>query len=149
MATKKKTPAKKTAEKKTTEDAALAPMDPDAPEIPAGTAPVANRQRNAYAIDTLISEVLEVFPETTHEVSGYNQFNTALHVAFHPEEFERVDEVLSLIEVDERVQEVLVEPEDRTILVALHPNMRLQDLRDPFNIKHAWAILAEKYGDAR
>jgi len=139
---------KKTTTKKTAEDKAPEPMDSDAPET-TNAAPVTNRQRNAYAVDTLIAEVLEVFPETTYEVSGYNQFNTALHVAFHPDEFERVDEVLALIEHDERVQEVIAEPSDHTILVALHPNLRLQDLRDPFNIAEAWAILAEKYGDAK
>lgn len=153
MATKKKTTTKKT----TTPDEAFGgdtkadrqPMDASAPTAPAGTVPIANRQRNAYALDTLIAEVLEVFPETTHEVSGYNALNTALHVAFHPEEFERLDEVLSLIEDDVRVEEVLAEREDHTILVALHPNLRLQDLREPFNIKAAWTELADKYGDAR
>lgn len=154
MTAKKKAPAKKApAKKAAAKPAAKAPeapepMDSSVPEV-TGAPPVANRQRNAYALDVLIGEVLEVFPETTFEVSGVNRFNTALHVAFHPEEFERLDELLALVEDDPRVEEVLAEPEDHTILVCLHANLRLQDSRELFGLSEAWVILAEKYGDAR
>lgn len=174
MTAKKKAPAKKAAAKKTAAKKPMQrtsstpaeapapapapeperkpepqPMDPEAVESSVPVGPVANRQRNAYALDTLIEEVLSVFPETTYEVSGYNAFNTALHVVFHTEEFERLDELISMVADDHRIEEVLYESEDRTILVALRPNLRTQDLRTPFHLPAAWTILSEKYGDAR
>lgn len=148
MTAKKKTTAKKTAPKPEPTTKGPEPMDPSVPEV-SQARPVRNRGRNAYALDTLIEEVLALFPETTHEVSGRNQFNTHLHVSFHTEEFERLDELLALVEGDHRVEEVLMEAEDRTILVALRPNMRTQDSRDSFGLAEAWDVLAEKYGDAR
>lgn len=118
-------------------------MDPSAREVSVPEVHV-NNQRLAYALETLIAEVMELFPETLHEVSNYNGRNVALDVRFHSEDdFDDLSTLLRLVADDARVAEVLVDEDDSYVLVALRPNPRTQDLRDPFNLGDALLVLAE------
>lgn len=138
--------------KKTTNKAtAPVPMDPSILESVTGTAKP-NRKRRAYALHTLINEVLDLFPETTYEVSGYDGLNAALDVQFYVEHA-GLAALLWLVESDERVREVISElaaGQDgggEEFLVSLKPNARTKDSREPFGLAAAWEILADQYGD--
>lgn len=120
------------------------PMDATTRERLVGQ-PKTNRERNAYALDVLIEEVLALFPETTYEVSGRDGRNTALHVQFYAED-EDLWTLLGLLDNDPRIEEVLFEESDRLVLVALRPNLRTQDSRDPFGLDDAYLTLTEEDG---
>lgn len=148
----KKTAAKKTAAKKTTaaqkkaEPKAPEPMDPDAPETTdTEVQAITHRQRNVYAMDTLIAEVRDLFPETEVVVSNHNRFNAALDVQFASDtgDHEILRTLLALVKDDERVAEVLVDTEENTVLVAFHPLATTQDRRDAFGLAEAYGVLTE------
>lgn len=117
-------------------------MDPSAPE---GDAVVhTNRERNVYALDTLVKEVVALFSETTYEVSNRTRFNAALDVQFDTHESSGLSVLLSLVEDDERVAEVVVDVDD--VLVRFRGNPRLQDSREPFGLAEAWSVMNESAG---
>lgn len=103
-----------------------------------------SRQRNAYALTTLIGEVQKLFPETKSQVGGYDGRNTALEVTFKhkdKDEFADLAILLPLVKVDHRVAEVIVTEDKDEVLVQLHSNPRIQDLRDTFFLADAWIVL--------
>ena len=120
------------------------PMDPGAKERLTPD-PIQNRARTAKALRTLISEVLEVFPETPHEVSGANGWATALDVTFDvsglvSEDRDDLLTVLNLIaESDHRVLGVYYE--DDHALISLENNPKVYDTQTPFMFGPAWGAL--------
>ena len=149
MSTKRK-PASKTAaarpEPKSSVDSGPQPMDPGGPE-PTSAPRSPNRQRSAYAITTLVSEVEQVFPGVRSEPSNYNGFNTATDVTFDltsvsEDEVATLTTLLSMLDSDSRVARVDVE--DGQALVSLHSNLRTQDLRDSFGVAQAHEVLSAK-----
>lgn len=118
------------------------PMDPQAKEGPAQ--PITNNKRLAYALKTLIAEVSELFPETIYEVGDYDERNAALGVVFYTEGEPGLEALLDLVRDDQRVREVLIR-QDAEVAVHLHPSARTKDLRDPFGLGDAWAVLSEEY----
>lgn len=117
------------------------PMDPSVHERVTGIAHHP-RERNAYALDTLITEVMDLFPETTYEVSGRDLRGVALHVQFFIEH-EGLAALLTLLDSDPRVEEVV--RDDEEVLVALRSSARTQDSRDSFGLTEAWEVIAEDY----
>ena len=96
------------------------------------------------AMETLIGEVAELFPETTYEIAGIDGRNTALEVVFDismldTEDRERLLGVLMLTVHDPRVEEVLHDSD--SVVVAFLSNPRLQDLRDTFDLSGAYGVL--------
>lgn len=119
------------------------PMDSAVREALVGT-PATNNARKCYAMETLISEVAELFPETTYEIAGIDGRNTALEVVFDismldTEDRERLLGVLMLTVHDPRVEEVLHDSD--SVVVAFLSNPRLQDLRDTFDLSGAYGVL--------
>lgn len=148
MSTKRKTVSKTAAarpEPKSPADNGPQPMDPGGPE-PTSAPRSPNRRRSAYAITTLVSEIEQVFPGISHEVSNYNGFNTALDASFDltsvsEDEVATLTTLLSMLDSDSRVARV--EIEDGQALVSLHSNLRTQDLRDPFGVAQAYEVLIQ------
>jgi len=145
MATKKTTstakktaPAKKAAPEKTAPE----PMDPEAPDEMVSTAPKP-RERNAYALDTLVSEVTALFPDAAHEVSGRNGWGVALDVTFEAHDEPVLMEVLPLLKDDARVSVVDVDPDLEQVVVEFHADPRIQDSRDPFNLDLVLEVYTE------
>jgi hypothetical protein len=137
----KSTP-KKTAQSKTVKKAPE-PMDTSVREALVGT-PASNTKRTCHAIKQLVAEVAGLFPETPVEYSNYDGRNTALDVTFDMSVFHSTGEtlfasLLSLVESDERVREVI--DEDRKFLVGMVSSPRLQDSRAPFGLDDAYAVL--------
>lgn len=121
------------------------PMDVTAREARVGTAHH-NHSRVCYAIKTLVAEVHELFPETPVEYSNFDGRYTALDVTFDltvldDEDEARLARLLSLIENDARVAEVIAD-EDGAALVSIRSNPRTQDMRDPFGLGPAYLLLA-------
>lgn len=124
----------------------ITPMDDGIRERSVGEAAV-NRQRECWAIKTLVGEVLALFPETSAEYSNYNGRNTALDVTFDLTGMEGGDSVvfnnlLCLLDdgADPRVREVITEDYAQA-LVSMHPDPRTHDLRNPFGIAQAYEAL--------
>lgn len=119
------------------------PMDPAARE---GSAmdQIVNRQRPCYAIKTLIAEVLDLFPETSAGISGFDGRNVALNVTFDVAPCPELVGLLSLIESDARVALVLHDIEEEAVLVQFHSRATTQDLRDPFGLADAWEVMSEE-----
>lgn len=106
-----------------------------------------NNQRMAYALKTLIDEVLELFPETPYEISNFNGRNTALDVTFELISSNQPDELYDLLFLatsDDRVQGVILE--DDKVLVSLKADTRTQDIRRSFGLADALDILVENEG---
>lgn len=121
-------------------------MDPSIRENVVGE-PHVNRQRTCYAIKTLVSEVLAMFPETEYDVAGYNDRNVGLEVTFDTAGLKGLYELLSLVEGDPRVAGVYSPDEDTDLTVIFRNSARTQDLRDPFGLDEAWDILEEQAED--
>lgn len=126
----------------------IQPMDASIRENKTGTA-ATNRQRNCYAMKTLIAEVLALFPETSYEVSNYDGRNVAHDVQFDitsiPDEDQDLFTLLmgmlgdTAYNQDSRITEVIIDPEGA--LVSFRANARTQDLREPFGLADAWEII--------
>lgn len=129
----------KAAAKTAAKTAAPEPMDASMPEVQTPEVRT-NTQRNSYALDALIEEVRNLFPETAFEVSNYDWRNAALDVQFTTDE-EDLPRLLSLVDTDERVAEVLDDGAG-TLLVSLHPNPRVQDSRETFGLAEAYKALS-------
>lgn len=122
------------------------PMDAGAPERAEGTA-LPNHKRVCHAIRTLVAEVHDVFPETPVEFSNFNGRNTALSVSFDLTALDQIEAadlvmVLSLMDHDERVAEVIAE-DNSQVLVAMKNSARTQDNTEPFNLLDALSVLDE------
>lgn len=122
------------------------PMDPGAPEVTEAVTHV-NEGRTAYALKTLVAEVLDLFPETSHEFSERDGRNTALAVTFDLTNLDLDDRdkfasLLSLAKADERVAEVIVD-EDGLVCVRLRGNARTQDDRTTFDLVAIWEDMGE------
>lgn len=106
-----------------------------------------NRQRQCWAIDTLVAEVLALFPETPVEYSNHNAFNAALGVTFDLTGMDGGDSVvfnnlLDILGTDERVAEVWKADYDQTY-VGMRPVAALYDRRDVFGLADAYTILVD------
>lgn len=126
-------------------DKTAQPMDAGAEEI-SNPVMATNTQRTAHGVKTLIAEVLELFPETPYEVSGYDGRNTALDVTFDLSNLDEGEQrqfmdLLSLVKSDIRVRGVITEED--SVLVEFRRSPRTQDSRDPFNLADAWSVLTE------
>jgi hypothetical protein len=133
--------------KKTESDSGPKMMDPSIPEASVA-APQANTGRPCWAIETLREEVQALFPETAIEYSAYNGRNTALGVTFDcamldDEDWTIARKAVGLIPVDARVQEIVVDGDQRIIYAAMYSNARTQDSREPFGLADAYALLIE------
>lgn len=141
MTTARKTAAKKTAAKKTASKTAKAPepMDDTVTEVAEPT-PHANRQRECYAMTTLVSEVAALHA-TSHQPMDYDRFNAALTVVFNdlPED---VQTCLVLAQADERIGQVLVGLDGDTTTVYFKGVATLKDSREPFNLADAYTIIS-------
>lgn len=124
------------------------PMDPGAREQTVPD-PVTNVGRTAYALKTLVSEVLALFPETPHEFSERDGRGVALAVMFDTtmidghdrDEFEAL---LGAVELDERVDTVV--SEDDLTLVLLRSSARTQDDRSTFDLDGILASMRDESG---
>lgn len=119
------------------------PMDATIREEKEGVV-ATNHKRVAYALSTLVKEVLALFPETPHEFSGIDGRNTALDVTFDltnmiPEDRDYFVPLLHFTEGDGRVSDVSYA--DDMLLVQIRPGARTQDVRDTFGLADAWLIL--------
>lgn len=119
------------------------PMDPGARES-ATPVQTTNTARTCHAIKQLVSEVAELFPETTPVYSNYDLRNTALDVQFDASMCPALLGLLELVESDSRVELVLIDLEEQLALVSFKSNPRTQDLRTPFNLADAWLILSDE-----
>lgn len=116
------------------------PMDPDhTPNSGASSA----RVRNAYALDTLIEEVTDLFPETTYEVGEPTQWNARTSVVFVTDGIEGLAGLLPLLASDERVKEITEDEKEGLVEIALLPSLRSMDGRHPFGLAEAWGVISE------
>lgn len=115
------------------------PMDVTMPE---GAAEMhVNHPRNVYAMDQLISEVEALFPDVHYEVSDRNPRNVAFSVRFDLIGDMDLRSLLTLVESDERVSEVVADREG--VMVTFITNPVLMDNRDTFDLEAAYAVFAE------
>lgn len=122
------------------------PMDSGAPERAVGEAASTN-QRACYAAKTLIAEVLELFPETQHEIKEFNGRNVGLTVSF-PDPEDELGDLLRLTVADARVNHVHTRSGgDDSVDVVFHNRPRTYDLRDSFGLDEAWMVLGEEEFD--
>lgn len=118
------------------------PMDANAPEVSGEGRVSSNTARNVYALDTLVAEVLELFPETDISVSDVDGRNAAHDVQFsYSEGGSELESLLTLVGDDERVNEVLID--ETSVLVAFTHNARLKDNREPFHLGDAFSVLTD------
>lgn len=119
------------------------PMDPSAREGD-GVMHV-NHPRMTYGMETLVAEVLALFPETTYETSNVNPRNVAFDVQFDITSFgadpHEVATLIGLTEDDERIFEVSAN--QTHVLVSFVNNPTLMDNRDPYGLADAWIVLNE------
>lgn len=129
-------------------DAAAQPMDPSINETATPVQRSAN-PRNAYTIDTIIAEVLAIYPDTPYEVGDRTALNVATSVRFDlvgaaaPDLDDSTDAVslpdlLALLDVtDPRLAEI--SPSEGYVRV--RASARTQDSREPFGFAEAWDTL--------
>lgn len=134
-----------TREKKRDEPTAPIPMDPGAKEALIGT-PTTNRQRVCWAVQTLVAEVHDLFPETPVEYSDYDGRNTALAVTFDRtgldnEDYSMFDALIGLVDADPRVAEVILDGDEEGAYVRMNANPRTQDNRLSFGLGSALGVL--------
>lgn len=106
-----------------------------------------NRQRECWAIQTLVREVHELFPETPVEYSNHNAYNAALAVTFDLTAMDGGDSVvfnnlMDILDTDERVVEVIKADYDQTF-VRMSPVATRYDSREPFGLADAYSILTD------
>lgn len=130
-------------------DKKMEPMDPGARE---GDNPgvSAHTPRVAYALKTLVAEVLALFPETPVEYSHPDGRNTQLGVTFDltalPDEDDRENfsALLRSVRLDARVEEVRVYAEEMQLYVQLFSRPRTQDDRSTFSLGDIWLSMADE-----
>lgn len=116
-------------------------MDPDAPETSEVT-PYAVNTRVAYTIETLIGEVVDLFPEVTYETTEPDGRAVHKAVTFEANETpEQFPTLLALIKDDPRVQFLVHDEKEQVVYVRTYDNPLLQDSRDTFSLAEAWAEL--------
>lgn len=128
------------------------PMDPGAPETRnADFEKAAPRsERNCYALNTLVAEVTDLFPETSHEVSNRTKRWVALDVTFtgydtnHGDVEPTLPELLGLLDSEPRVAAVLHDSEQGQVLVSFVANPHLMDSRAPFGLRGAYEVITEE-----
>jgi len=106
--------------------------------------PIKRAPRDAYGLTVLIEEVTDLFPETTYETSGPNEFGVNLSVAFDDGEAPDLFPLIGLIESDPRVRCVDRDSIEHYSMVEFHSSFRTQDSRAPFGLADAHAILSEE-----
>lgn len=140
MATKKR--AQKPAE------AAGAPskpeMDPSAPESLTPGVTV-RKARLAYSVETLIEEVMDLFPETTYEPSDMNVWGARDGVTFVTDGIDGLGDLLRLLASDTRVKEITSDSTEGLVDVQMHGSLRTMDSREPFGLSEIWGVLCEQY----
>lgn len=125
------------------------PMDASFREDKIGTM-ATNHKRVCWALKTLISEIVEVFPETENavEYSDYDGRGAALTATIDLTVFDNDDDAILFLQLiylvgdDHRVYEVVPDEVTSSVAVTLKSNPRTQDLRTTFNVSPAWVILA-------
>lgn len=122
------------------------PMDDTTREAKVGK-PHTNQQRVCYAIETLVGEVHDLFPETPVEYSGRDGRGTALDVSFDLSVLDDRDTslllaLLGLLDSDERVAAVITE--DKASLVSMRSDPRTQDSRASFGTADAFDVLTDE-----
>lgn len=129
----------------------VTPMDDGIREEAVGTA-ATNRQRQCWAIKTLVAEVDHMFPETPVTYGDYDGRNTAMSVEF---DFMGLDDddtrsyVVDLFTMlgdsahneDARIARVEVVGWEVKVTMKTHPI--LMDTRDTFGLPEAWGVLFE------
>lgn len=134
------TSPRKTGKTAAGEEVAAKAMDPSVREQTTPVKP-SNNPRDAYAVLTLVNEVMDLFPETSYETSGPNSFNTNLVVAFDDSESSDLYPLLTLVESDARVLRVDRDSIEHRTFVEFHNSFRTQDSRAPFGLAGAHDIL--------
>lgn len=128
-------------------NAETTPMDPSAQEVSGTNRVSSNTARNVYAMDTLIAEVLDLFPETVVETNDVDGRNAAHTVGFSVEGREEKPILLTILELlvsDPRILSVGADDEVGLVWVAFTHNARLKDSREPFNLSAAFSVLIEQ-----
>lgn len=139
MPPRKRTSAKKTAASRQAQPRQQASPEPEEPkgmdpDFVTTTVSTPISGRKAYALETLISEVDELFRGAPYTVSGVNGRGVALTVEFaHNRD---LGDLLHLTADDPRVAAVFENEEATVVLFA--NDARTQDLRDPFNLAEAY-----------
>lgn len=129
-------------------DKAPEPMDSGAPERKSGEV-AANSKRECWAIKTLVTEVIDLFPETGIEYSNYDGRNAALAVRFDlsPLDDDSQIDLAALLPLmaDTRIQTIDPDTTDEgfteAVTVTMRRNPRLQDSRDSFGLAAALHVL--------
>lgn len=124
-------------------------MDPGAREIAGPGRPLVNRQRNAYALDTLVTEVLELFPETEVTYSNYTGRNVALTGTFMvtvEANNGELAELLGQLAGDARISRADWDSVAGAMVVEFNKNARTQDSREPFGVGEAFLTLVDEDG---
>jgi hypothetical protein len=83
-------------------------------------------------------------------VSGVNGRNTALVVTFElasmsDDDADTLKELIRLAGSDARISDVTHDADEQLLSVALWPNARTQDDREPFGLADAYNVLAESH----
>jgi hypothetical protein len=115
-------------------------MDPSIREQ-ATPDPIVTAKRDAYAVTTLVSEVMALFPEVTYETGSDSVRSVNTVVTFDDFESPDLHPLLSLVESDVRVKSVERDDHDPLIAVEFYPSLRTQDSRAPFGLAAAYDIL--------
>lgn len=121
------------------------PMDPTTREVK-NPVVATNRQRNCFALDTLVKEVRALFPEVEWEADDYDGRNVAHAVTFNPNGTDPIDglcDLLFLVESDNRVSYVTVGGVYTHVRVEFHHSARTQDNRESFDLADAWVVMGE------
>lgn len=133
-----------------TESKSGEPMDKKAKEI---LRPVAlpNVTRNCWALETLVREMLDLFPETGVAFGNYDGRNTALDAVFDlsmldPEDRDLAAALLQMLTVDHRVDDAVYEESEALATVSIKSGPRTQDLRDPFGLADAFDVITAEEG---
>lgn len=130
------------------------PMDDGIREVAEGT-PFTNRQRQCWAIKTLVAEVDHLFPDTPITYGDYDGRNTAMSVEFDLMNVDEPDRTYatdlfrmlgdSAHNEDARIKSVDIVGWEVKVTIKTHPI--LMDTRDSFGLIEAWAVLFEEDDD--
>lgn len=120
-------------------------MDPDLQESSLSTDAALVIARHCYSIDTLVSEVLGLFPETIVTYGDPNGRDVALSATFETEEsgFGPLREILSIVGLGERIAMVSTDLVGGRITVFVRNTPATYDSREQFGLAEAFAVLIE------
>ena len=125
------------------EDASTQPMDASAVEKAVGI-PAAASDRSAYALAALIDEIQSLYPEVAVEITKRTGRGVGVEAQFAFDSgSEYLTELLSLLVLDERIEEVVIDREEGLSTVSVWPNPRTQDSRESFGLVEAYAVMID------